>query len=436
MLTGHQPRLRAIWHHGCVPSDPFDLAALIEAGLLEQAVAAGRRALAELDDDQVPARLRKVAAYMGGRLPPPFVRRLLAELDGDSWLREQAAQAWPDADPDSRDPSRAAAALFLARPSGWEFRLGRLAGEAAARDREGDLVGLEARNRNLQNQLEGAQRRQGEVRRELEEIRFDADRQGKAARGRLKDARASGEEAARAAERRRAQSEAERRHVQEELEEERAKVLTLKAELLAARRSTAVRQSPEEPSVWSLRDPLEVARLLDDVLTAVRPAASRLDQAGPVPAASFQLPAGVAPDNPKAIEWLAAQTNPVTVVVDGYNVAFLLSADRSPSGRTRARLNRELARLRRQAAAPMRIVVVYDSAHPGGVTAGPGPGGVEVRFTEAGRTADDEVAELAASLPAPVVVISSDRGLRERVEKGPALALWSEALAGWIRGHI
>jgi predicted RNA-binding protein with PIN domain len=419
-----------------MPPDPSDALALIDPGFLEQAVAAGRRALADLDEDQVPARLRKVAAYTGGRLPPPFVRRLLAELDRDPWLREQVVQAWPDADPDSPDPSRAAAALFVVRPPGWELRLGRLAGESAARDREGHLARLEARNRDLQNQLEVAERRLEEVQRELKEVRSDANRRVKASRGRLKDARASGEEAARAAEHRRAQSETERRRMQEELEEEQAKVLTLKAELLAARRSAAARESTQEPSVWLLRDPLEVARLLDDVLTAARPAASRPGQAAPVPAASFQLPAGVAPDNPKAIEWLAVQATPVAVVVDGYNVAFLLAAGRAPSGRTRARLDRELARLRRQAAAPMRIVTVYDSAHPGGVTAEPGPGGVEVRFTEAGRTADDEVVELAASLPAPVVVISSDRGVRERVEGSAALALWSEALAGWIRGRI
>lgn len=419
-----------------MPPDAFDLSALIDTGLLEQAVVAGRRALAELEDDQVPARLRKVASHTGGRLPPPFVRRLLAELDGDPWLRKQAAQAWPDADPDSPDPSRAAAALFVVRPSGWEFRLGRLAGEASARAREGDLAGLEARNRDLQDHLEAAARRLEEVRRELAVMRSDADRRVKAARGRVKEARASGEEEARAAHRGRAESEAERQRVQEELEEERAKVLTLKAELLAARRSVTVPPSPEEPSVWSLRDPLEVARLLDDVLAAARPAAPRSGKAAPVAAASFQLPAGVAPDNPKAIEWLAVQTTPVTVVVDGYNVAFLLSAGSPASGRTRARLNRELARLRRQAAAPMRIVAVYDSAHPGGVTAEPGPGGVEVRFTEAGRSADDELVDLAASLPAPVVVISSDRGVRERVEGSAALALWSEALAAWIRGRI
>ena len=42
-------------------------------GLLDDALAAGRATLRDLDDPEIPATLRRVAGYSGGKLPPRIV---------------------------------------------------------------------------------------------------------------------------------------------------------------------------------------------------------------------------------------------------------------------------------------------------------------------------------------------------------------------------
>ncbi|HEY5578375.1 MAG TPA: hypothetical protein VIL12_01660, partial [Acidimicrobiia bacterium] len=59
-------------------------------------------------------------------------------------------------------------------------------------------------------------------------------------------------------------------------------------------------------------------------------------------------------------------------------------------------------------------------------------GGIEVRFTVAGVLADEEILNLVSRLEGQMVVVSSDRVVREGAEELGALGLWSEALAGWI----
>jgi predicted RNA-binding protein with PIN domain len=76
-------------------------------------------------------------------------------------------------------------------------------------------------------------------------------------------------------------------------------------------------------------------------------------------------------------------------------------------------------------------VVVFDSTLPGAREARSAIGGVEVRFAEDDRIADEEIIDAAAEL-SDVVVISSDRAVREGAEERGAVVLWSEALTGWL----
>ena len=91
----------------------------IPSDLLNPAIAAGRAALRRLEDDDVPAKLRKVAAYQGGRLPGPLAKRILGALDEDDWLRGKAIDELGDTDPQAAGPD-GASALFLLRPDGWD----------------------------------------------------------------------------------------------------------------------------------------------------------------------------------------------------------------------------------------------------------------------------------------------------------------------------
>jgi predicted RNA-binding protein with PIN domain len=81
------------------------------------------------------------------------------------------------------------------------------------------------------------------------------------------------------------------------------------------------------------------------------------------------------------------------------------------------------------------VVVVYDSAVSPEAETGSGPGGVRIRFTRNGLSADDEIRRLAAEGSGPVVVVSSDREVREGSERHGAIALWSEALIAWIQAR-
>ena len=83
-----------------------------------------RKALRELDPKEVPASLRKVAATEGGGLPPPLLAKLLAELDGNQWLRERLVEQLED----RIEPTTAS---FLTRGESWWLDLATAAVESA-----------------------------------------------------------------------------------------------------------------------------------------------------------------------------------------------------------------------------------------------------------------------------------------------------------------
>ncbi|HSG77970.1 MAG TPA: NYN domain-containing protein, partial [Acidimicrobiia bacterium] len=180
---------------------------------------------------------------------------------------------------------------------------------------------------------------------------------------------------------------------------------------------------------WLGADPAVLAGHLDELARMARVA--QVGAAEPVePGRSpLRLPQGARPDRHEAIDWLVEQRTPLTLVVDGYNAGFHLTGSREPAA-ARRRLGLEIGRLSPIAAGPMRIVIVYDSS-VGAAPPVPGAAGPEVRFTDPGTPADEEIARLAATLSGPVIVLSSDRWVREATEAAGALALWSEALVDW-----
>lgn len=186
-----------------------------------------------------------------------------------------------------------------------------------------------------------------------------------------------------------------------------------------------------DPPVWAVRDPLELARLLDETVLAARPTPRVGGQAAEAPAGPLRLPPGLVPDGVAAVDWLLEGHVPAVLIVDGYNLAFALGeAPGRPA--SREEVGWALGRLRRRARAPLRVVVVYDSSLPGGPGVDTGPGGIEVRFTEEGGSADEEIVALAGRVRGPVVVVSDDRRVREEAEAAGALGLWSKGLAAWI----
>jgi rRNA-processing protein FCF1 len=187
-----------------------------------------------------------------------------------------------------------------------------------------------------------------------------------------------------------------------------------------------------------LDDPVSAARRLDLQLASLA-AGVRGDEIQPPgpggdPEEVFDalvLPTGIAPDTREAIEWLLMAAPPVPVVVDGYNVTFLLDREAFTAAAARSRLIGELERLLRRARVAHRIVLVFDSSAEGEPQPMVTEGGVEVVFATSSDSADDDIVARVRSLDGRAVVITNDRELRERVGAVGALALWGQAFVDW-----
>jgi predicted RNA-binding protein with PIN domain len=153
--------------------------------------------------------------------------------------------------------------------------------------------------------------------------------------------------------------------------------------------------------------------------------AHRPDRRSPLP-----VPGGRGADDPETLAaWMGADG--VLVLVDGYNVTKHPQgfADRGLEDQ-RTLLLDLCRRLARRFGA--QVTVVFD-----GGTVGPIPtrlplGPLEVVFTDAGRTADDEIVVRTNAAPPdrPVVVVTSDNELRTRVTALGATVTRSPALLG------
>jgi hypothetical protein len=400
--------------------------------LFRRALEAAAKALRDLDNDQVPADLRRVA----GRplpLPPPLTLSLLKGIDRYDWLREKALEAWPEADAKEVGPDQASA-LLLQRPPGWVSRLTALAAGAAGQEARGagdDLArrlsvaeaAAEEWKRRAKAEKEAGLRARQEADAALAEERsIHKARQATAARAdssleaEAQRLQAAWEQAG--AERDAAREEG--RRWREALAEEKRRRAAAEAALAEA--GGTIR--------WA-DDPLTMASHLDWTAGVTRlPGPAPADEAT-TSGTALRLPEGVRPDQKAAVDWLVQRTEATTVVVDGYNAAFKLTTSRDPAA-ARRRLLMVLDRLHQVARGPMRVVAVFDS-RLGPAAEVPAPGPVEVRFTAEEGGADAEIAALAGVLAGPGVVISSDRAVREASERNAVVALWSEALRDWSR---
>ena len=241
--------------------------------LLTPAFKAIRKALRDLDPDEVPAVLRRIAGQSGRRLPPPLARKLIETLDENEWLRDKAAEAGSDLDPASPDPARAVSALFLLRPEGWEDRAREAAEHRVTGAQQALVATLQRTVGDLQQQLEAAREKAKGAQQRAQTAIVDADRKAQAARNAIEAARQEEREAAEEQSRDyRALLERHQRLVQD-LEEAGDRITALRDDLLRSRRTGREAAVPAGPQAWAARDPVDIARMLDDIVEAVRPEA-------------------------------------------------------------------------------------------------------------------------------------------------------------------
>ncbi len=393
-------------------------------GILNDAIAAGRAALRDLDPPEVPASLQRVAACSGGKLPPPLAARLLSEIDDNDWLREKILESW-DGSADS------ASGLFLHRPNGWWLGLADQGGMAAGDKEQLRVEELKKQLDKAEAKRDAAASKSAELKKALADAKQRGKQKAEAAR-RSAEARFAAESAELAATRADAEVLGDRL---EKLGSEHAELQdafdTLRTRLAKARRFRIDEPGQRGSSLSVPSDPVKLARLLDLQSASY----GRTPGATPEPSreasAPLMLDAGVRPDSSDAVRWLLTLDKAAVVLVDGYNAQFHIDRTDFTSGAARRRLIDALKRLRAAATTKHRIVVVYDSTLPGDRVARSSAAGVEVRFAEKDRIADEEIVEMVGRLDR-VIVVSSDREVREGAEAAGAVVLWSEALSGWL----
>lgn len=145
------------------------------------------------------------------------------------------------------------------------------------------------------------------------------------------------------------------------------------------------------------------------------------------PARVPTLPDTIVEGTTEAARWLADRVG--LIVVDGYNVTLLLRPGRPLEEQRRWLVERMRPLAARRADRP---VVVFDGAGTSGSMRG--TGGVEVRFTPEGVTADDEIVFIVAATDAPVLVVTDDVELAARVRAEGGTTVGSVHLAGIVDG--
>ncbi|MDJ0924765.1 MAG: NYN domain-containing protein [Acidimicrobiia bacterium] len=391
--------------------------------VLSAAIEAGRAVLHDLEDNEIPAGLARVAAAQGGRLPPPLAVRLLSELDENDWLRTKVA--------DKVGKEEDLSWLFLHRPGGWWLDLATAAMATAAEDTRRDVEELEAKLGTLEDRRSTAVRRAKEHKKAAAEAEKRARQLTASAKSSEADQRLA--------------VAAEIEPLTRELEETKRLLASrtadhrdlqsafdgLRSRFAKARRLRGDSSATGASSASVPADPVKLARVLD-LQTAAFGRDLTAQPVSPEPERNtLVLAAGVRPDSSDAIRWFLGLRESAVVLVDGYNASFHVGYGEFTSGVARRSLIEALERLRTAATAGHRVVVVYDSTLPGEREARTSAGGVEVMFAEEDRIADEVIVDMSAEFTR-VVVVSSDRAVREGAEARGAVVLWSEALAAWL----
>jgi predicted RNA-binding protein with PIN domain len=381
-------------------------------------------ALGVLPPDQVPAPLKRAAAFTPQRRARLAGQQVLDLLIADDSFRERLAvqararQGEAAAQLAAGETSVAAAALaYLTRPEGWEQLV------AATSDRpdegSGPRPGTEQELVSLRHRLDAALEEQARLKRAAKDgvaaVKADNTelrRKLGESRARARDARADVDRISSETSERVSRLEAEAASAQAELRRLRAQVAGLEDDLARAQR--AARAGREEATVRArlLLDTLiEAGQGLRKELALPVTTGSPADQVeAHLAEAGARDSSGTASlplDDPALVRELLTLPR-LHLVVDGYNVTRAEWDDTALENQ-RERLLRGLAPLAARTGA--EITVVFDGTHAEIRPLVRPPRGVRVLFSPRGVLADDVIRDLVAAEPAgrPVLVVTSDQ---------------------------
>jgi len=291
----------------------------------------------------------------------------------------------------------------------------------AARSAAGEVGGM------VEDEPDRMAVRGRELRRELAELRRRSD--GAEARAGVAEARAEELEGARLA--------LQDRIV--ELEGELARVRDEVPQAVArAERRSAARIAELEQALAAERSMLGVLRrdhdrdraTVDGLRAEVAELRERPDVSATVtsgPSRPLELPSELDPGSTAAARWLL--DGATVLLVDGYNVSLALHAGHPLMEQRRWLIERLRPLAARSRSSP---VVIFDGDGEGSTQRD--RSGVEVRFTASGMTADDEIVFAVAATDEPVLVLTDDTELRDRVRAEGGNVLGTVHLLGAIEG--
>jgi hypothetical protein len=296
---------------------------------------------------------------------------------------------------------------------------------SAPEEAEGATLAEASDDGPIESEAERAVSRQRDLRREVAELRRQRD--GAEVRAGVAETRAMEVEQAR--------SELEERVVSLEGELVQAREDVAQAVARAERRSAARTDeleralATERSALESLRRDRERDRLALDGARAelaelrARPVASPI--AEPTMSRPLVLPDELAADTTAAARWLLDGAR--VLLVDGYNASLSLRAGQPLIEQRRWLVERLRPLAARGRAVP---VIVFDGDGQGSTQRD--PSGVEIRFTASGTIADDEIVFAVAATADPVLVITDDAELQQRVRAEGGNVLGTVHLLGAI----
>lgn len=388
-----------------------------------------------------PGPLRPLLRFRSGHLSAPAFDVVERVLDSDEGFRRRVA------DRASEEVTGRAGWLFLHRAGDWSAELDRLVDSEAERL---ERIGAEESERSARKRVHRLERTVEDLRTRLHAAESAATRAASDV-----EAARSGRDAAEAAGRdlRRRLGDLEADHgralsdlaaSRSEAEQRLVQVRRLEAELRDERRRRAAGSAPVLDAVDRAGALLggfsaaldEASRLLRDVpAVSDPPEKSGGSVAGRRRTPQRRLPVtlrrGALDGTVEATDQLL-RTPDVVVLVDGYNVT-LQGWEHLDIRTQRERMVGLLGDVAKRTGA--EVHVVFDGAHDGGRPAVSSPLAVRVHYSPDEVEADDVIIGMVAEIPArrPVVVVSSDRRVRDGARTEGANLVHSAALRDWDR---
>jgi predicted RNA-binding protein with PIN domain len=431
--------------HGADPPTLDTMAVPLPSGVRRRVIELAAQRLGDLPADRIPASLRSIARFAPARRARLGGTPIAAALETDDGFRGEVADLVREAFPEvsaalvdgvglpAADPSDVAALAYLLRSENWEERVeqaAKLEQEAAdARAAEAARLRSERTQRKSQASQSAASDQVEGLRRRLEAMQADLDRErgrsheaGERARRATADLDTEREQRAAeraAAERAATTAASSLRKLTEQVEE-------LDAALARTKRDTRAARDIVDERRWLLLDTLarSVKGLRDEL--AIPPPQQRPADHVESYAGDDRTASTAVGDDARGVDMLLTLPN-AHLIVDGYNVTKTGYPDVSLSDQ-RNRLVSGLSALAARTGA--EVTCVFDGAEVVAPVPTAGQRGVRVLFSAPGEIADVVIRRLVRAEPPgrPVTVCSADREVIDGVRRSGARTLTPSAL--------